>query len=244
MPDQCCGDPKLPPSGGTPDVSSATGVLPVAHGGTGADLSNSAAAKVLATPPGATGPVTLRSLAAEHLPAISPNPAGTYTFATVEIDAHGRVISASSSGAPSAHAASHKAGGSDALLAAPGEIGGGTPAAITGTTITATGGFVGDGSGLTGLPSGGGDSVTTLADGSTITTGGRYYLPPGAACTVDIADGVYVWLAVGGSGILIPNTAGPWRVLGGGDAGTSLFVASPALIQAWRVSNRMMHVAF
>ena len=96
MPDQCCGDPKLPPSGGTPDVSSATGVLPVAHGGTGADLSNSAAAKVLATPPGATGPVTLRSLAAEHLPAISPSPAGTYTFATVEIDARGRVISAGS----------------------------------------------------------------------------------------------------------------------------------------------------
>ena len=96
MPDQCCGDPKLPPSGGTPDVSSATGVLSVAHGGTGADLSNSAAAKVLATPPGATGPVALRSLAAEHLPAISPSPAGTYTFATVEIDAHGRVISASS----------------------------------------------------------------------------------------------------------------------------------------------------
>ncbi len=96
MPDQCCGDPKLPPSGGAPDVSSATGVLPVAHGGTGADLSNSAAAKVLATPPGATGPVALRSLAAEHLPAISPSPAGTYTFATIEIDAHGRVVSASS----------------------------------------------------------------------------------------------------------------------------------------------------
>lgn len=95
MPDQCCGDPKLPPGGGAPDVSSATGVLSVAHGGTGADLSNSAAAKVLATPPGATGPVALRSLAAEHLPAISPSPAGTYTFATVEIDAHGRVISAS-----------------------------------------------------------------------------------------------------------------------------------------------------
>jgi hypothetical protein len=96
MPDQCCGDPKLPPSGGASDVSSATGVLPVAHGGTGADLSNSAAAKVLATPPGATGPVALRSLAAEHLPAISPSPAGTATFATIEVDQYGRVISISS----------------------------------------------------------------------------------------------------------------------------------------------------
>ncbi len=96
MPDQCCGDPKLPPGGGAPDVSSATGVLSVAHGGTGADLSNSAAAKVLATPPGATGPVALRSLAAEHLPAISPSPAGTATFATIEVDQYGRVISISS----------------------------------------------------------------------------------------------------------------------------------------------------
>lgn len=61
-----------------------------------------------------------------------------------------------SSGAPSAHADSHRAGGSDALLSAPGAIGGGTPAAITGTTITATGGFSGDGSGLTNLPGGGG----------------------------------------------------------------------------------------
>ena len=148
-------------------------------------------------------------------------------------------------GAPSAHADSHKAGGSDPLLASPGAIGGGTANTIRGTTITATLGFIGDGSQLTNLPGGGGgDSVTTLADGATITTGGRYYLPPGAACTLDIADGVFVWLAVGGSGILLPNTAGPWRVLGGGDAGTSLFVASPALIQAWRVSNRMMHVAF
>jgi hypothetical protein len=123
MPDQTCGDPKLPASGGAPDVSSATGVLGVAHGGTGVDLSNGAAAKVLATPPNASGPLALRTLD----------------------------------------------------LSAPGAIGGGTPAAITGTTITATGGFVGDGSGLTGLPSGGGgDAVTTLADGATVTTGGRY----------------------------------------------------------------------
>ena len=150
-----------------------------------------------------------------------------------------------SSGAPSAHAASHKAGGSDALLAAPGPIGGGTPNTIDATTVTATE-FIGDGSQLTNLPSsgGGGDAVTTLADGATISAGGRYYLPPGAACTLDIADGVFVWLAVGGSGVLIPNTAGPWRVLGGGDAGTSLFVASPALIQAWRVANRMMYSSY
>lgn len=63
---------------------------------------------------------------------------------------------AGSGGAPSAHADSHKAGGSDALLAAPGPIGAGTASTVRGTTITATTGFVGDGSGLTGLPSGGG----------------------------------------------------------------------------------------
>lgn len=40
------------------------------------------------------------------------------------------------SGALGAHAASHKAGGSDALLSAPGAIGGGTPAAGTFTTLT------------------------------------------------------------------------------------------------------------
>jgi len=96
MPDQTCGDPKLPASGGAPDVGSATGVLGVAHGGTGADLSNGAAAKVLATPSGASGPLALRTLAPEHLPAISPSPAGTATFATVEVDQYGRVISISS----------------------------------------------------------------------------------------------------------------------------------------------------
>jgi len=149
---------------------------------------------------------------------------------------------ASAGGAPSAHAASHKAGGSDALLAAPGPIGGGTPNTIDATTVTATE-FIGDGSQLTNLPAaGGGDTVTTLADGATITSGGRYYLPPGAACTVDIADGVAVSLRVGGSGVILPNTAGPWRVLGGGDAGSSLFVAAPALLECWRVSNRMMYV--
>lgn len=62
----------------------------------------------------------------------------------------------SSGGAPSAHAASHKAGGSDALLASPGAIGGGTASTVRGTTITATTGFVGDGSQLTNLPAGGG----------------------------------------------------------------------------------------
>ena len=41
-------------------------------------------------------------------------------------------------GAPSAHAGSHKAGGSDPLLAAPGPIGGGTADTMRGTTITAT----------------------------------------------------------------------------------------------------------
>jgi hypothetical protein len=96
MPDQTCGDPKLPASGGAPDVGSATGILGAAHGGTGADLSNGAAAKVLATPPGASGPLALRSLAPEHLPAISPSPAGTATFATIEVDQYGRVISLSS----------------------------------------------------------------------------------------------------------------------------------------------------
>lgn len=96
MPDQTCGDPKLPASGGAPDVGSATGILSVAHGGTGADLSNGTAAKVLATPPGAAGPLALRSLAPEHLPAISPSPAGTATFATIEVDQYGRVISISS----------------------------------------------------------------------------------------------------------------------------------------------------
>lgn len=123
------------------------------------------------------------------------------------------------------------------------DSGGGGGGDITGATITATVGFVGDGSGLTNLPSGGGSSVTTLADGATITAGGYYYLPPGTACTITIADGEYVWLAVGGSGVLIPNTAGPWRVLGGGDAGTTLFVASPALLQCWRVSNRMLYLS-
>ena len=146
-------------------------------------------------------------------------------------------------GAPSAHADSHKAGGSDPLLASPGAIGGGTANTIRGTTITATTGFIGDGSQLTNLPGGGGgDTVTTLADGDTITSGGRYYLPPGAACTVDIADGVAVSLRVGGSGVILPNTAGPWRVLGGGDAGSSLFVAAPALLECWRVGNRMMYI--
>ena len=61
-----------------------------------------------------------------------------------------------SGGAPAAHAVSHKAGGSDALLASPGAIGGGTASTVRGTTITATTGFVGDGSQLTNLPAAGG----------------------------------------------------------------------------------------
>lgn len=42
---------------------------------------------------------------------------------------------ASAAGAPAAHAASHKAGGSDDLLSAPGDIGGGTPANVTSTDL-------------------------------------------------------------------------------------------------------------
>lgn len=68
-------------------------------------------------------------------------------------------------GAPSAHADSHKAGGSDPLLASPGAIGGGTANTIRGTTITATSGFVGDGSQLTNLP-GGGLFVSPIALGT------------------------------------------------------------------------------
>jgi len=44
-----------------------------------------------------------------------------------------------SSAAPAAHAASHRAGGSDALLAAPGVIGGTTPAAVNTSSLYLTG---------------------------------------------------------------------------------------------------------
>ncbi len=87
----------------------------------------------------------------------------------------------SGGGAPSAHADSHKAGGSDPLLASPGAIGGGTANTIRGTTITATTGFVGDGSQLTNLPGGGAftfspvDLYTVGADYlGDYTTGGRF----------------------------------------------------------------------
>ena len=90
MPDQLCDNPRLP-SGGSPDVGNATGVLSPAHGGTGADLSNGSAARVLATPPGANGAVALRQLAAEHLPTVS-GVAGVWTAPTITFDAHGRAI--------------------------------------------------------------------------------------------------------------------------------------------------------
>lgn len=124
-----------------------------------------------------------------------------------------------------------------------GAVGPAGPAGPTGATgATGATGPAGP-AGPTG-PAGGSDPVTTLADGATITSGGRYYLPPGAAATLDIADGVYVWLAVGGSGVILPNSAGPWRVLGGGDAGSSLFVPAPAVLECWRVSNRMMYASY
>lgn len=98
MPDQTCGDPKLPAGGGAPDVGTATGVLGVAHGGTGADMSSAAQAKVLATPPGATGPVALRSLAAEHLPDVPVSKGGT----GVATAAAGRAFMGPASGADAA----------------------------------------------------------------------------------------------------------------------------------------------
>ena len=61
-------------------------------------MSNAAQAKVLATPPGATGPVALRSLAAEHLPDVPVNKGGT----GVATAAAGRAFMGPASGADAA----------------------------------------------------------------------------------------------------------------------------------------------
>lgn len=92
MPDRVDFEPRPPPSSG--------GIVPVSEGGTGADLSNAAQARVLATPPNASGPIALRSLTAPYLPAVSPSPAGTFTYMTAEVDQYGRVLSASSGSPP------------------------------------------------------------------------------------------------------------------------------------------------
>lgn len=73
-------------------MGNATGVLSPAHGGTGADLSNGSAARVLATPGGASGAVALRPLAAAHLPDV-PGVEGEWTNPTVTFDAKGRAVS-------------------------------------------------------------------------------------------------------------------------------------------------------
>jgi hypothetical protein len=114
-----------------------------------------------------------------------------------------------SGGGGGAHAATHKAGGADPLLAAPGAIGGTTPAAITGTVITATSGFVGDGSGLTGLPSGGGHAARlTIAfetggsiaewQGYPVWTNGVTYGPYGGTRAKGAADFELVAAAAAG----------------------------------------------
>ena len=91
---------------------------------------------------------------------------------------------------------------------------------------------------------GGSDAVVTLTDGSTITASGRYILPVGYSTTVDIPDTSWVQIAIGGT-TLLPNTAGAWRLLGGGgtwsDQGGSIFLTGATMVTAFRYGNRMVY---
>ena len=82
MPDQTCGDPKLPVGGGAPDVGTATGVLGVAHGGTGVDASSAIAQfAVFAGPSSGAGAAAFRLLVAGDIPSLDAAKIGSGTLA-------------------------------------------------------------------------------------------------------------------------------------------------------------------